>query len=328
MQNKITSVALSLGLLLMFLILQARATELEELSVEQRLLSEKLRSHVKVLAADIGARSLTPNPIGLKRAASYIEGQLKEAGSNLTRQVFSVGKGDAKRNAANIILEYTGSSKSSEIVVIGAHYDGAHDCPAANDNGSGMAALLEIAKVFAHEKCERTLRFVAFTNEEPPFFRTKDMGSYRYAKLCKERGDNIVAMVSLETIGYYSDEPNSQHFPEAALAERYPTTGNFLTFIGNLESRVQLDKCSSSFIKASKFPIQTLAAQSDMNGVDFSDQQSFWKLGYPGIMATDTALYRYPHYHTKYDTVDKIDYDSLARVTDGLVAVVKNLASD
>jgi hypothetical protein len=154
------------------------------------------------------------------------------------------------------------------------------------------------------------------------------MGSYRYAKACKERADNIVAMLSLETIGYYSEKPDSQRFPVEALAMLYPKTGNFLTFIGKLDSRTLLTKCAASFIAAAKFPTQTLAAPADLSGVDFSDQLSFWRLGYPGIMVTDTAPYRYPHYHTAEDTADKINYDCLARVTDGLKKVVRDLASD
>jgi len=294
----------------------------------ETLLPERLRSHVKVLASDIGARSLNHNSRGLERAASYIQEQFIASGYAPSRQTFSVGSGDTAQSTANIIVECPGVSKPSEVVIIGAHYDGAHDCPAANDNGSGVAALLEIAKAFAKQKCERTVRFVAFTNEEPPYFRTDYMGSYRYAKSCKDRGDNIVAMLSLETIGYYSDAPNSQRFPVPALAKLYPTTGNFLTFIGQLDSREQLAKCATTFIAASNFPAQSLAAPPDMTGVDFSDQQSFWRLGYPGIMVTDTALYRYPHYHTKYDTLDKINYDSFARVTNGLSAVVTKLANE
>lgn len=325
---------------------------IEPLTADQKQLASRLRAHIKMLSSDIGARSLTKNPGGLERAATYIEENFSAAGFKPARQTYSVsgyfndglwGATHATQSTANIIVAIPGtnigansgtnlesikaSDKSSEIIVIGAHYDAVQDCPGANDNGSGVAAMLEIAKALAKEKFPRTIRFVAFTNEEPPFFRSDDMGSYRYAKACKERGDNIVAMLSLETIGYYSDKPDSQRFPVAALAMLYPKTGNFLTFIGNLDSRNLLTKCADSFIAAAKFPTQTLAAPPELSGVDFSDQLSFWRVGYPGIMVTDTAPYRYPHYHTNEDTADKINYDCLARVTDGLKKVVRDLAS-
>jgi hypothetical protein len=154
------------------------------------------------------------------------------------------------------------------------------------------------------------------------------MGSYRYAKSCKERGDNIVAMVSLETLGYYSEKPNSQRFPMPAMALLYPNTGNFVAFIGKETSRALLSKCFSSFEAGVKFPAELLAAPADLPGVDFSDQLSFWRLGYPGIMVTDTATYRYPHYHTDQDTPDKVNYDALAKVTSGLIKVVVDLCND
>lgn len=344
MQNIKKKLAISFGVLAAavggmaaFWSLPAYSGAVEPLTSEQELLVGSLQEHVKVLSSDIGARSLTKKPDGLERAAIYIEENFSAAGFKPTRQTFGVsgyfndglwGSTHATQSTANIIAELPGSNKASEIVVIGAHYDSVQDCPGANDNGSGVAAMLEIAKALSKEKFGRTVRFVAFTNEEPPFFRSDDMGSYRYAQSCKERGDNIVSMMSIETIGYYSDKPGSQKLPVAALAALYPKTGNFLTFIGKLESRDLLTQCANSFIRAVKFPTQTLAAPADLTGVDFSDQLSFWRLGYPGIMVTDTAPYRYPHYHTKDDTADKINYDCLARVTDGLTKVVQDLASE
>ncbi|MBP9811552.1 M20/M25/M40 family metallo-hydrolase, partial [bacterium] len=181
---------------------------IEPLTSEQKQLERQLRAHIKMLSSDIGARSLTKNPGGLERAANYIEDIFSAAGFKPSRQTFSVsgyfndglwGATHATQSTANIIVELPGTTKASEIIVIGAHYDAVQDCPGANDNGSGIAAMLEIAKTLANDqgknKLPRTIRFVAFTNEEPPFFRSDDMGSYRYAKACKERGDNIVAML-------------------------------------------------------------------------------------------------------------------------------------
>lgn len=309
----------------------------EKLSSDQQKLAKRLSAHVEKLAGDIGARSLTRNPEGLENAAAYIEETLKESGFDPARQTFSVsgylsaglpGATHATQSASNIIVEIPGTTKASEVVVIGAHYDSVGDCPGANDNGSGVAALLEIARALSSEKFARTVRLVAFTNEEPPFFRSNDMGSYRYAVSCKKHRDNIVAMLSLETIGYYTDKSGTQQFPVGALGMLYPRTGNFLAFVGNMDSRSLLAKCVTSFNSAVKFPVEMLAAPAGLAGIDFSDQLNFWRVGYPGIMVTDTALYRYPHYHTSQDTPDKVNYNDLARVTAGLIKVVKDLGND
>ncbi len=324
------------GCLLAFGRLPSYRGPVEPLTAEQQQLAARLREHVQKLAGDIGARSLPKSPGGLERAAAYIEEKFSEAGFKPERQTFSVagyfndglfGATHATQSASNIIVEIKGGSKASEIVIIGAHYDGVGDCPAANDNASGVGALLEIASALAKDKPARTIRFVAFTNEEPPFFRSDDMGSYRYAKSCKERGDNIVAMLSLETIGYYSDRPDTQQFPLGALSMVYPKQGNFLAFVGNIEALGSLEKCLSSFTTAVRFPVEILAAPANLSGVDFSDQLSFWRVGYPGMMVTDTALYRYPHYHTNEDTPEKLNYDHFARVTTGLSKVVRDLGS-
>ncbi len=311
--------------------------EAEPLDSQQQQLAIRLSGHVQKLAGDIGARSLPKSPGGLERAAMYIEEQFVESGLKPVRQKFSVsgyfadglfGATHATQSADNIEVEIRGTSKSTEVIVVGAHYDAVEDFPGANDNASGVAALLEIAGQISKQQLPRTVRFVAFTNEEPPFFRSDDMGSYRYAKACKERGDNIVAMMSIETIGYYSEAANSQKFPAPPMALLYPTKGNFLAFVGNMDSRPKMEKCLSSFTSAVRFPVELLAAPASLSGVDFSDQLSFWRVGYPGFMVTDTAPYRYPHYHTKDDTPDKINYDSLALVTTGLSKVVHDMASD
>ena len=209
---------------------------------------------------------------------------------------------------------------------MGAHYDSVFDCPAANDNGSGVAALLEISRLLRTEQLRRPVRFVAFTNEEPPFFRTDQMGSFQYAQSCHQRKDKISAMISLETIGYYSDAPNTQRFPHAIMGLIYPSTGNFLSFISNLQSQKLLKQAIASFRKSTKFPSQGVALPALVPGIDFSDHRPFWQFGYPGIMITDTAFLRYPHYHEADDTPDKINYDKLALVVAGLCRMMLDLS--
>ena len=319
---------------------------LPALTESEQELSRKLSSHVWMLAGDIGARSLTSAPENLEKAAQYIEHVLKTYGYVPTAQEFNAETFTHKKKESlgtdlqfpylmekkahttrNIIAELPGSASNGECIIVGAHYDSVFDCPAANDNGSGVAAVLEIARLLKTEQLKRTVRFVAFTNEEPPFFRTEQMGSFQYAQLCQQNKDKITAMLSLETIGYYTDRPNSQQFPHSIMRLLYPTTGNFLSFISNLQSRSLLDKAIGYFRKTTKFPSQGVALPAIVPGIDFSDHRAFWQLGYPAIMITDTAHLRYPHYHETDDTPDKIDYDKLALVVAGLSRTILALSN-
>jgi Zn-dependent M28 family amino/carboxypeptidase len=213
-----------------------------------------------------------------------------------------------------------------QIIVIGAHYDSVFGSPGANDNGSGVAAMLALARRFAGKPAGQTLRFVAFANEEPPYFQTEQMGSLVYASRCKARGDQISAMISLETIGYFSDAPRSQTYPSLGVGAFYPTTGNFIGFVGNIRSRTLLRRAIFLFRQQGKLPSEGGALPSFIPGVGWSDQWAFWQSGYPGIMITDTAPFRYPHYHAATDTPDKLDYDRFALVVSGVEKTIAELA--
>lgn len=282
-----------------------------------------LQRHVDYLAGHIGERHLW-RPRQLEQAASYIEEQFRTAGCTVHDQTYQV----QNQSVRNLIAEIPGRLRPEEIVVIGAHYDSVIGTPGANDNASGVAALLELARLFCGSAPDRTLRLVAFVNEEPPFFQTEEMGSLVYAQAARDKGDRIVAMVSLETIGYYSQVEGSQSFPFAPLRLIYPTRGNFLAFVGNWPSRKLLQQALAAFRRSTPFPAQGLVAPEWVVGVNWSDQWSFWRQGYPAIMVTDTAPFRYPHYHAATDTPDRLDYDALARVTEGLAGMVTALCSD
>ncbi len=310
---------------------------LAALNEEQKLLSSGIKGHVQMLAGDIGARSLTSAPKGLEAAANYIEHVLQEIGFNFTRQEFKAEVYNTNARQAmpatvhttrNIIAELKGSTRPNEIIILGAHYDTEYLSRGANDNASGIAALLEIAKEMRnHAKTDRTIRFVAFSNEEQPFCRTDQMGSKVYAYSCKERGDDIKAMICLETIGFYTEEQNTQKFPDPSFSALNHNTANFIAFVSNLLSAEILNKCISTFRHSVRFPSIAIAAPESMRGVDYSDHQNFWGLGYPAIMITDTAFYRYPHYHEETDTPDKLDYERLGVLTSGLIDVMKKLAT-
>jgi len=220
------------------------------------------------------------------------------------------------------VAELPGTTRRDEIVVIGAHYDTVPGCPGANDNGTGVVSLLSLAKAFAGDPQERTIRFVAFVNEEPPYFHTEQMGSMVYARRCRSRRDDIVAMLALETIGYFSDEPGSQEVPPG-LTGAFPDTGNFLAFVGDRRSRFLADSAVTAFEFASGIPALGGGFPAEVPGVAWSDHWSFWQHDYPGVMVTDTAPYRYPHYHEPTDTVDKIDFEKLTRAVRGIESVIR-----
>jgi hypothetical protein len=288
----------------------------------QAQVRDSLQKDLGQLAGEIGERNLT-KPVAYAEAMRFVEGRLAAAGHEIQRQTYEV-KG---RPCVNLIAERKGNDTVDDIVVIGAHYDSAHFTPGANDNGSGTVALLSLADLLKGFKPDRTLRLVAFANEEPPYFQTDAMGSLVYAKACKARGDKVVAMLSLETMGYYRDKEGSQKYP-APFSWFYPDTGNFIAFIGNRESEALVKDVTGSFRKHTAFPSEGGAVPGRVEGVGWSDHWSFWRCGYPGVMVTDTAHFRYPHYHRPTDTPDRIDYDRLARVVVGLRDVVIDLCND
>jgi hypothetical protein len=287
------------------------------LSVEETKLRDELAADVRALASEIGERNTSRYP-QLQAAADYIERAFAGAGFQPRRDSYEIdGKG-----CDNIEAEIRGSS---EIVVIGAHYDSVFGSPAANDNGSGVAALLALARRFAGSQPTRTIRFVAFTNEEQPHFLHGDMGSLVYARRCKQRGENIVAMMSLETIGYFSDAHGSQRYPVPGLNLFYPDRGKFIAFVGNVASRALVRETVGAFRQHATIASEGAALPGGIPGVGWSDHWSFWQSGYPAVMVTDTAPFRYPDYHRPTDTADKLDYDAIARVVSGLELVVREL---
>jgi len=291
----------------------------------QAALRDALRRDVEMLAGEIGPRGVV-RPIELVASADFIERSLQQAGYDVQRQCFDVHG----VTCCNLVAQISGSSRADQIIVIGGHYDSVLVdgifCPGANDNASGVAATLALARAFGGRQTARTLRFVFFVNEEPPYFQQSEMGSWVYAKRCRERNENIVAMLSLETIGCYSDERGSQKYP-CPRGLLYPSTGNFITFVGNVKSRKLVRDSIGSFRRHAKFPSEGGALPGSMPGVGWSDHWAFWQEGYPAIMVTDTAPYRYPHYHQASDTPDKLDYDRMARVVEGLEQVVVDLAN-
>lgn len=288
------------------------------LSSDEIALRDELRASVQKLAGEIGERNMWHYG-QLNTAADFIEDSFSRAGLQTRRDSYDM-RGQA---CHNIDAEIPGARP--EILLIGAHYDSVFGSPGANDNGTGVAATLGLARRFARTKPEHTLRFVAFVNEEPPYFLSGEMGSLVYARRCKARGDKISAMISLETIGYFSDAPHSQTYPSPGLGIFYPKVGNFIGFVSNVHSRALLRRVIALFRKHAKIPSEGAALPAFVPGVGWSDQWSFWRQGYPAIMVTDTAPFRYPYYHSSSDTPDKLDYDRFTLVVCGMEKVIEDL---
>lgn len=284
-----------------------------------------LEKYVSVLAGDIGERNLG-NYKKLRAAAFWIESSLgpSNMGYQVDRQKFEV-EGE---EVWNVVAELPGLERADEIVVVGAHYDTVPDCPGANDNGTGVAALLALANSFSGMKPKRTIQFVAFVNEEPPYFHTEEMGSVVFAKQLSRQGAKVAAMISLETMGFFSDEAGSQQLPEGVPAGSFPDTGNFIAFVGNPGSSAMMELAGEAYGKAGvAVPAKVAALPESVDGVGWSDHWSFWQEGYPAMMVTDTAPFRYPHYHEPTDTPERIDYSRFTEVVKGMQAVVEELAN-
>lgn len=293
---------------------------LPPLTPEQQESSEQLRAHVTMLAGRIGERNYM-RPRALDSAATYIRQTLASLGYTVSEQTYEAGG----KTYRNIMVALPGRSRPKEIVLVGGHYDSVYGSPGADDNASGTAGVLELARLFRGQPSDRTIQLVAFANEEPPFFFTEDMGSRRYARAARARGDSIVAMLSIESIGYYSDAEGSQRYPPI-LGWFYPSKGDFIGVVGNIGSRGLVHRVVKDFRSAASFPSAGSAAPTQIPGISWSDHWSFWKEGYDAVMITGTAPFRNRNYHELTDRPDSLDYGRMARVVDGVAKTVRSLA--
>jgi hypothetical protein len=279
----------------------------------------RLEHHVRVLAEKFTPRDHL-NPDNLQQAAAYIHHEFEQAKGTVADAPFQV---DGK-NYRNVIADF--GPDTPERIVVGAHYDSAGPMPAADDNASGVAGLIELGYLLGQTPLTLRVELVAYTLEEPPYFRTAEMGSAHHAQALKAAGIKVRAMMSLEMIGYFDDQPGSQQFPSVVFTPFYPSSGNFVSVVGSLTQGLQARRVKSAMRAATPLPVYSVSAPAFIPGVDFSDHLSYWNAGYPAIMITDTAFYRNHAYHTAQDTPDRLNYARMAMVVQGVFAAVQELS--
>lgn len=292
------------------------------LDAEKTALRNRLRGHVRMLAHQIGERHYW-QPERMHEAAAYIDQVLRKAGYEPFRQIIAT----QDEMFANVGVRLPGRSLQNEALVIGAHYDTVRGSPGADDNASGVAVLLELARLLRERKPDRTIHLVAFANEEMPFFASDAMGSLNYARQLQMNDEKLLGMISLEMLGYYVDDPGTQFYPPF-LEHFYPDTGNFLAFVGNVTSRRLVRQVIGAFRHYAEFPSEGMAAPELIGDIRRSDHWAFWQMGYPAMMLTDTANFRNPYYHSSDDTYETLDYDAMARLTAALAQAMEEMARE
>ena len=294
----------------------------------QQSTASRLQSDVFTLSTTYSGRSANNRGM-LNDSGVWIGKWLASMGYSVDMEPVKTAVGPA---GFNVVAELRGTTHPDEIVIVGAHYDAEVRTPGADDDASGVAGMLELARRFVGQPMDRTIRFVAFTNEEGSNSAGGTMGSNTHAKGCKDRGENIVAMLSLEMLGYYSDEPDSQRYPfptemAAQLGMDLPSVANFIGIVGRLEDRALIEELSSAMISAGTIDIVPAALPWSIPAISRSDHALFWMRGYTAVMVTDTSEYRKPHYHKMGDTIETLDFDRMAGTVEALVVGVRELGA-
>jgi len=274
-----------------------------------------LRSHVDFLTTDVMPRSVG-HPENLERTAAYIAERFRAAGARVSLQRFDA-RGDSY---ANVVARLGPDEPSLPVLVIGAHYDAfstRRALPGADDNASGTAGLLELARLLGSRPLRTPVMLVAFTTEEPPFFGSEQMGSAVHARSLRAEGRQVSGMICLEMIGYFA---GGQTWPNSLFALLYPSQGDFIAVGGGWKDRKLTRHVKRAMRGAGGVPVVSFTGPRETS--DASDHRNYWSHGWPAVIVTDTAFLRNPHYHTEGDTADTLDYNRMARVVDGVANAV------
>lgn len=291
---------------------------------ERAAIEQQLLLHVDRLAGLIGPRTLS-KPKSIQATVGYIRGQWESMGFEVAEEAFDA----LGVQATNLVVKKIGTRAPDQTIVLGAHYDTVPSTPGADDNASAVAVLLEVSRLLKTHTSGRTIRYVAFACEEPPYFHLDSMGSRFHARQSALRGDKILGMLCLEMVGYFRDEVGSQKVPVSIprfFHRFFPGRGNFLAAVGNLRSWKLAYGFRRGFKRATRLPLFSICLPEKINEIRLSDNSSFWDYGYPALMLTDTSFLRNPNYHQATDTPDTLDYPRMTDVTLGVASAVRRLA--
>ncbi len=278
---------------------------------------ERLRAHVHTLTRTIGERSVAL-PENLKQTAIYLRSFFEEIGIPVHLEPYTYGS----HTVSNVVAKLKGRGEPQVHYLLGAHYDSVAGTVGADDNASAVAVMLETARVLAErEPSEVSVTFVGFALEEPPVFGTRFMGSRVHAAAARREKAAIDGMICLEMVGYTCHEPGCQRYPFPLGFFGYPKTGDFIGIVGNFGSRDFAQQLERSFHRSRRLPVVSLWVPFNgwiMPSVRLSDHASFWDMGFPAVMVTDSAFFRNPHYHRATDTLEILDFDFMARLVESL----------
>ncbi len=296
------------------------------MNVDKEKVQSNLQLHVDRLAGLIGPRCLQ-KPKTIEATIGYIEAQWADMGYASSREVYDA----LGYQATNLIVEQESSKRADEFILLGAHYDTVFSTPGADDNASAVAVLLEVSRLLRDYHGRRTIRYVAFACEEPPYFNADAMGSQFHARQARSRGEKIRAMLCLEMVGYYSTANDSQTIPQSIprwLRRIFPTRGDFLAAVGNMSSWRLCWRFRKGFKRGARsMPLFSICLPEKISEIRMSDNSSFWDQGYPALMLTDTSFLRNPNYHRATDTPDTLDYSRMTEVTTGVASALQYLSS-
>jgi Peptidase family M28 len=298
------------------------ASSISEINMNTAIRNHLYR-HVDTLAGLIGPRVLS-NPVSIKATTGYIERQWRDMGFEVRHESFDA----LGQTATNLFVEIPGLKPNNQVVILGAHYDTVLGTPGADDNASAVATLLEVSRLLIGVHGQRTIRLIAFACEEPPYFNFNSMGSQHHAAGCRSRQEDIVGMLCLEMVGYFTDD-RVQRVPSSIpkwLHWLFPRRGNFLAAVGNLKSIPLAWVFRRGFKSGANFPLFSICLPKRVSEIQLSDNRAFWDQGYPALMLTDTSFLRNPHYHQSTDLPNTLDYDAMTHVTLGVAEAVRRLA--
>jgi len=265
------------------------------------------------------------HPENLDRAAAYIRAELTHPSARISEQPFELD-GHTYRNVIASFGPATG-----ERIIVGAHYDAHEEFPGADDNASGVAGLIELAKLLSNQRLPLRVDLVAYTLEETRRPRrgapgVSLYGSTVHAKSLLRDRASVRVMFSLEMIGFFSDREKSQSYPSSVLRLFYPDRGNFLVVCGRLREGWMIRRIKSAMLAASELPVYSFNAPSFVAGINRSDHAVYWAAGYPAVLVTDTAFNRNPNYHNAADVLETLDYHRMAMAVQAVYAAVLAIA--